>query len=324
MPWRPKWGRSGAWPSMPKETCTSPTPGISACGWWRPEARSRPSPARARAAIRAMAERRCPRICSGLRDWGWIPPATSMSVPARASARYPATEPSRPSPARRPRDTEATAKLQPAPRCGSLTARPWPPALAVDSAGTVYTADSGNSRIRKVDQTGKIATIAGPGQYGYSGDGGPATAAPIGYVDAIALDPAGHLYFSDPYNHCVRRISPSGTIQTVSGGAFGSGGDGGPPTGAQLRYPRGVVVDRTGNLFVADSLNYRIRVVGAGGTPFNAAGTGASGFSGDGGPGPYAALNMPYALAADPAGDLYIADLRNFRIRSEERRVGKE
>src|ERR1017187_4384183 len=191
-----------------------------------------------------------------------------------------------------------------------------PHGLAVDSAGNVYIADSGNFRIRKVDQTGKIATIAGAGQYGYSGDGGPATAARIGYVDAIALDLAGNLYFSDPYNHCVRRISPSGTIQTVARGAFGSGGDGGPPTGAQLRYPRGVVVDRTGNLFVADSLNYRIRVVvGAGGTLFTAAGTGASGFSGDGGPGPYAALNMPYALAADPAADLYIADLRNFRIR---------
>src|ERR1022692_4462901 len=190
-----------------------------------------------------------------------------------------------------------------------------PHGLAVDSAGNVYIADSGNFRIRKVDQTGKIATIAGTGQYGYSGDGGPATAARIGYVDAIALDLAGNLYFSDPYNHCVRRISPYGTIQTVAGGAFGSGGDGGPPTGAPLRDPRGGGVARTGNLFVADSLNYRIRVVGAGGTLFTAAGTGASGFSGDGGPGPYAALNMPYALAADPAGDLYIADLRNFRIR---------
>src|ERR1017187_4742433 len=190
-----------------------------------------------------------------------------------------------------------------------------PHGRAVDSAGNVYIADSGNFRIRKVDQTGKIATIAGAGQSGSSGDGGPATAARIGYVDALALDQSGNLYFSDPYNHCVRRISPSGTIQTVAGGAFGSGGDGGPPTGAQLKYPRGLVVDHTGNLFVADSLNYRIRVVGAGGTLFTAAGTGASGFSGDGGPGPYAALNMPYALAADPAGDLYIADLRNFRIR---------
>jgi len=190
-----------------------------------------------------------------------------------------------------------------------------PHGLAVDSAGNVYIADSGNFRIRKVGQNGKIATIAGNGQYGYSGDGGPATAASIGYVHALALDLSGNLYFSDPYNHCVRRISPSGTIQTVAGGAFGTGGYGGPPTAAQLKYPLGLVVDRKGNLFVADSLNYKVRVVGAGGTLFTAAGTGSFGFSGDGGPGPYASLNMPYALAADPAGNLYIADLRNFRIR---------
>jgi uncharacterized protein (TIGR03437 family) len=190
-----------------------------------------------------------------------------------------------------------------------------PHGLAVDSAGNVYIADSGNFRIRKVDGNGKITTIAGVGQYGYTGDGGPATAAHIGYVHGLAFDPSGNLYFSDPYNHCVRRISSSGTIQTVAGGAFGSGGDGGAPASAQLKYPQGLVVDRNGDLFVADSLNFKVRVVGNGGTLFTAAGTGSAAFGGDGGPGPYASLNMPYALAVDSAGDLYIADLRNFRIR---------
>ncbi len=190
-----------------------------------------------------------------------------------------------------------------------------PHGLAVDAAGNVYIADSGNFRIRKVNPLGVITTIAGMGQAGYSGDGGPATAARIGYISALALDPVGNLYVSDPYNHCVRRISSSGTIQTVAGGSFGTGGDGGPPTSAQLKYPRGLAVDRNGNLFVADSLNNRIRVAAAGGVLFTAAGTGAAGFGGDAGPGPYASLNLPYALAADPAGDIYIADLRNFRIR---------
>ena len=190
-----------------------------------------------------------------------------------------------------------------------------PHGLAVDAAGNVYIADSGNFRIRKVNPLGVITTIAGMGQAGYSGDGGPATAARIGYISALALDPVGNLYVSDPYNHCVRRISSSGTIQTVAGGSFGTGGDGGPPTSAQLKYPRGLAVDRNGNLFVADSLNNRIRVAAAGGVLFTAAGTGAAGFGGDAGPGPYASLNLPYALAADPAGDIYIADLRKFRIR---------
>ena len=190
-----------------------------------------------------------------------------------------------------------------------------PHGLAVDSAGNVYIADSGNFRIRKVDRNGIITTIAGNGVAGYSGDGGPAVSASIGYIHALALDAAGNLYFSDPYNHCVRRILTNGTVQTVAGGGFGNAGDGGPAAAAELKYPYGLAADRLGNIYVADLLNHRVRVIGSDGTMFTAAGTGSPGFNGDGQPGPYTSLDMPAELAATPSGSIYIADLRNFRIR---------
>ena len=134
-------------------------------------------------------------------------------------------------------------------------------------------------------------------------------------MHALAFDGAGNLYFSDPYNHCVRKVLTSGAIATVAGGGFGSGGDGEGGRQTELKYPYGLAVDHAGNIYVADVLNHSVRILGTDGTTFTAAGTGAAGFSGDGGPGPYAALNMPAELALDPGGDVYIADLRNFRIR---------
>jgi uncharacterized protein (TIGR03437 family) len=179
----------------------------------------------------------------------------------------------------------------------------------------VYIADSGNFRIRMVAPNGVITTIAGTGQAGYSGDGGPARSAQIGYVHALALDSAGDLYFSDPYNHCVRKVLASGVIATVAGGAFGGGGDGLAAGQAQFDYPYGLLADGKGNLYVADLLNHRVRVMGGDGNVFTAAGTGQAGFNGDGEPGPYTALDMPAELALAPDGGIYIADLRNFRIR---------
>jgi len=190
-----------------------------------------------------------------------------------------------------------------------------PHGLAVDSAGNIYIADSGNFRIRKVARDGTITTVAGTGLAGYTGDGGPAVAAQIGYVHALAFDGAGNLYFSDPYNHCVRRISTSGTVATVAGGTFGAAGDGGPAVQGQLRYPYGLVADRLGDIYIADLLNQRVQVVAADGRIFTAAGNGVAGFNGDGLPGPDTSLNMPAELALAPGGGVYIADLRNFRVR---------
>jgi len=140
-----------------------------------------------------------------------------------------------------------------------------PHGLAVDSAGNVYIADSGNFRIRMVGPNGVITSIAGTGQAGYAGDGGQARSAQIGYVHALALDSAGDLYFSDPYDHCVREVLASGAIATVAGGAFGGGGDGLAAGQAQFDYPYGVLVDGKGNLYVADLLNHRVRVMGGDG-----------------------------------------------------------
>ena len=186
--------------------------------------------------------------------------------------------------------------------------------IAVDSAGNLYIADSGNYRIRKVSLAGTITTVAGTGVPGYSGDG-PATNAQISFVNGLAVDSAGtSLYIADSGNYRIRKVLVGAGMTTVAGtGTFGFSGDG-PAMNAQISTVNGIAVDSTGNLYIADSGNYRIRkIVGAAIT--TVAGTGSFGYSGDGASATSAQISNAWGVAVDSAGNLYIADSGNYRIR---------
>lgn len=188
--------------------------------------------------------------------------------------------------------------------------------VATDTAGNVYIADRGNHRVRKINTAGIMATLAGNGTGGYSGDGGPATDAALNSPTGMATDRQGNCYIADLANHCIRKVTTSGTISTICGnGAPGNSGDGGPATAAQLNAPRGVAVDTAGILYIADQANNRVRCIGTDGIITTLAGTGTAGYSGDGGPAHAAQLHGPYGVAADRQGNVYIADVDNQRIR---------
>jgi uncharacterized protein (TIGR03437 family) len=192
-----------------------------------------------------------------------------------------------------------------------------PTALVVDAAGNLYIADTNNNRIRRVGTDGNISTFAGTGNAAANGDGGPATSAALNHPEGLAIDRAGNIYVADTANHRVRKISPDGTITTLAGnGSGGFAGDGGPPTQASLYYPKGLAVDASsGNLYIADWLNSRIRVVTPDGNIYTVAGNGQYDYNGDGGPATGAALRFPWGLAVDAAGKVYIADDENSTIR---------
>ncbi|HWE52592.1 MAG TPA: NHL repeat-containing protein [Bryobacteraceae bacterium] len=176
----------------------------------------------------------------------------------------------------------------------------YPVGVAVDGSGDIYVADSGNQRIRKINSSGLVSTIAGNGVVGYSCANGAATAVGLHNPTGVALDGAGNLYIADYGNQCVREVS-SGNLTTVAGDGLASyGGDGGPATSAALNYPTGAAVDSSGNLFIADYVNNRIREVNSG-IITTVAGNGAAGFSGDGGPGTGATLYNPNGIAVSPA-----------------------
>ncbi len=198
-----------------------------------------------------------------------------------------------------------------------------PGGIAVDTSGNLFFADTGNSRIRKVSASGIITTVAGNGNVGYSGDGGPATSASLNFnsiVGGVAVDTSGNLFFADGANNAIRKVSASGIITTVAGnGNFGFTGDGGPATSAEITEPIGVAVDASENLFIADLDNNRIRKVSVSGIITTVAGSGqvdyCSPFSGDGGPATSATLCSPTGVAVDSSGNLFIADSGNNRIR---------
>jgi hypothetical protein len=235
----------------------------------------------------------------------------------------------------------------------------------------IYIGDTDNGRVRMVNTTGIITTVAGDGGWGYSGDGGPATSASLNNLQGVAVDAHGNIYIADTSDNRIRKVTASsgiittvagggtvlgdgglatlagltspvgvgldasgniyiaggnrirkvtaatGNITTVAGtGASGSGGDGGAATNAGLNGPRGVAVDISGNFYIADAYNNRIRKVTAStGVITTVAGNGTAGFTGDNGPATSAELANPSGVAVDSAGNIYIADYSNNRIR---------
>ncbi|MGA2177941.1 MAG: immunoglobulin domain-containing protein, partial [Verrucomicrobiota bacterium] len=195
----------------------------------------------------------------------------------------------------------------------------FPLGVAVDAFGNLFIADEGNSVIREVGTNGIISTVAGNRTQGYSGDGGPATNAELSYPVGVAMDASGNLFIADSGNWVIRKVGTNGIITTVAGnGTWGYSGDGGPATNAELRYPFGVAVDASGNLFIAAYGNNRIRMVGTDGIITTVAGNGGQGYSGDGGPATDAELAGPYDVAVDVSGNLFIGDFGNDRIREVE------
>jgi sugar lactone lactonase YvrE len=201
----------------------------------------------------------------------------------------------------------------------AISAQLWlPMGVALDIEANLYIADTQNNRVRKVDRGGTITTIAGTGQWGLSGDGGPATSAQLRLTTGVAVDGRGNIYIADFENDRVRKVDRGGTITTIAGTDGGFSGDGGPAVSARLWRPDAVAVDIQRNVYIADRYNQRVRKVGPSGTITTIAGTGkpgVGGFSGDGGRATAAYLSFPAGVAVDERGNVYIADQSNQRVR---------
>ena len=210
-----------------------------------------------------------------------------------------------------------------------------PQGVAIDASGEIFIADSINERVRKVNASGIISTVAGIGLAAYSGDGGAATNAALADPLAVAVDLNGNLLIADEGNASIRQVDINGTITTVAGNrTWGYGSDNVPAVSTELNAPAGVAVDAFGTIYIADTYNQRIRMVNAAGIIATIAGNGFGagtgyggesfpgngGYSGDRGPATLAELNEPSGVAADGAGNVYVADDFNNRVR----RVNKQ
>ncbi|WP_348268894.1 Ig-like domain repeat protein [Edaphobacter paludis] len=190
-----------------------------------------------------------------------------------------------------------------------------PSAITYDSQGNLYIAETGNHIICKVAPTGIITTIAGTGTQGFSGDNSLATAARLDSPQGLAVD-ANILYIADTHNHRIRKLDLiTGIIVTIAGSTAGFSGDNGAAAAAQFNLPTALTVDANHNLYIADTQNHRIRKITAAGLITTVAGNGVQGFSGDNGAAIAATIDSPAGLAVDAAGDLYLSDTHNHRIR---------
>jgi sugar lactone lactonase YvrE len=222
-------------------------------------------------------------------------------------------------------------KVSPSGMISTVAARLTDPGfIALDQAGNLFIKESSYgdaNRVRKLSPAGLLTTVAGSGTPGSSGDGGPATEARLYGPGGLAVDAAGNLFIADHYNSRIRKVSPDGIITTVAGSGPAAGeslsppfsrGDGGLATKARLNGPFGLALDRAGNLFVSEASEvggWQVRKVSPDGIITTVAGSDAPGFSGDGGPATQARLNQPTGVAVDTAGNLFIADGGNHRIR---------
>ncbi|CAB5154507.1 odd Oz/ten-m homolog 4 [Olavius algarvensis associated proteobacterium Delta 3] len=191
----------------------------------------------------------------------------------------------------------------------ALEAGFYPATVTFDAAGNMYIAEYYDHRIRKVDRDGIIATFAGTGSAGFSGDGGPAATAQLNYPWKVAADNDGNVYIVDLFNHRIRRVDRNGIITTFAGtGTAGFSGDGGLATAARLNYPWGIALDGQGNLYFADQQNHRIRKIDRNGIITTVAGNGSPGYSGDGGPARQARMQWPNGISLDSKGNIFFID----------------